>query len=112
MTMTDPQWWIDYMEGETDVRVQADLNELLSLSKADRTELEKLQKLRALIRQSEPHLILSHRQAGRLHDRIMQAVGAAAAENVASAKTAKLKATAAPAVQHELEPKSRPSKTP
>lgn len=74
MTTTDPQWWIDYMEGETDLRLQADLKELLALSETDRTELETLQKLRALIRQSEPHLILSDRQAGRLHDKIMNAV--------------------------------------
>lgn len=73
--MSEPSWWwIDYMEGELSEGLKADLTDLLTLSEEDRQELDRLRTLRSVIRQSEPHLMVSKRQTKRLHDRIMKAV--------------------------------------
>jgi hypothetical protein len=75
--MNEPDWWwIDYMEAEADPRLLNDLSELLLVSKKDQETFATFKHLRALIRQTEPHLVTTDRQKKNLHDRIMKAVKA------------------------------------
>ena len=68
--------WIDYMEGEADLKTMGRLGLLIEHSRADREVLSNLMRMRMLIEHADPAIALEPltEKAGfldRLHDRVM-----------------------------------------
>jgi len=84
--------WIDYMEGEIDKDLKQSLELLLSHSEVDRKVLQRYQRLRRLIKNSESDgPVLTTEYFSSLHNAIMTGVEVSARENRKRAKTRKNK---------------------